>query len=167
MDLLAKDMMTKAVVTVRPDMSLAELERRFIDDQVAGYPVIEDGKLAGVVSRSDVVRHLVLEHTIADVASGYYSDQDVATIPKPASEWVPPASGRDIDDATVRDVMKRDLITVEPDDPLLDVARLMTKRHIHRIPVTDAGRLVGVITSSDFVRFYAEKRIGLIVDSLN
>jgi CBS domain-containing protein len=164
MELCAKDMMTKGVVTVGPDVPLAELERRFIDDKVAGYPVIEDGTLVGVVSRSDVVRHLVLEHTIADVASGFYSDQDVAAISKPASEWIPPASRREIDDVTVRDVMKRDLITVEPDDSPLDVARLMIKRHIHRILVTDCGRLVGVITSSDFVRFYAEKRIGLVAD---
>ena len=58
----------------------------------------------------------------------------------------------------VKDVMTHELITVSPADPLGVVARCLVEHGIHRLPVVDAGRLVGILTSLDLVRLIAEGR---------
>jgi CBS domain-containing protein len=58
MTIRVADVMSKNPMRVAPDLPLPELQRRLISDRVGGYPVVEDGKLVGLVSRSDVVRAL-------------------------------------------------------------------------------------------------------------
>jgi CBS domain-containing protein len=60
---------------------------------------------------------------------------------------------------TVGDVMHRQLFAVSPDQPLRAVAETMVDNGIHRVLVTREGRLLGVISTSDFVRLYAQGRI--------
>ena len=50
------------------------------------------------------------------------------------------------------------IITVSPADSLQEVARSLIEHRIHRLPVVDAGRLVGILTSLDLVRLFAECR---------
>lgn len=165
MDLLAEDVMRRKVVTVRPDTSLPDLERRFIDEKLTGFPVVDGDTLRGVVSRSDIVRHLVMEHTIAEVATGFYDDGRGIDIPIPASDWVAKTVGKRIDEMRVSDVMSNKLITVASDTTLRDVARLLRQRRVHRVLVVDNGRLLGVVSGSDYVRLYAEERIGVVDES--
>ena len=63
----ARDLMSGPPRTVRPDTSLADLERALLDAGVGGFPVVEDGRLVGVVSRSDVVRQLSVEQSLAEL----------------------------------------------------------------------------------------------------
>ena len=60
----------------------------------------------------------------------------------------------------VRDVMNTDVVTVEPDTPLEEVARRLVERHVHRVPVVERGRLLGVVAALDFVRLVAGGRLG-------
>ena len=53
---------------------------------------------------------------------------------------------------TVRDVMTRQVLCVSPDQPLAEVASLMTNKDVDRVPVVQEGRLVGFLTRSDIVR---------------
>ena len=52
----------------------------------------------------------------------------------------------------VKDVMTNDPATIAPDAPLADAARLMLERKIGCLPVVEGGKLVGILTESDFVR---------------
>lgn len=66
------------------------------------------------------------------------------------------AAGVDVGTASARDVCSQDVTTVEPDMPLEDALHLMAERDLERLPVTEQGRLVGVLPRSQVLRRLAE-----------
>ena len=67
--------------------------------------------------------------------------------------------GERIAGLAVRDVMVKNPLTTRLDQPISETAKSFVAHHVHRLPVTDAGILVGIITTTDLVRLVAEKRI--------
>jgi CBS domain-containing protein len=153
MKVLAKDVMEKKVKTVGPDMPFADLERRFVDDAVSGFPVIDsDQAIRGVVSASDVLAQVCEERADVEMATSFYDEDVQVEFSSVSSDWVSAEVGKRTDHLFVRDLMKEHVISVTPDTPLHDVAALMTKKKIHRVLVIEDKRLVGVISSADIVR---------------
>jgi len=156
----ARDAMQTDVHTVEPGMSLADLERRFLSARVTGFPVVEKGRLVGLVSRSDVVRQLEVEQTQAEVVSDYYRDMGIVRDePDPDLRAIADRVGQRLEGLKVADVMVHDLITVSPDAPLREVAATLVEHHIHRVPVVEDGRLLGIVSSLDLARLLAEGRL--------
>jgi CBS domain-containing protein len=152
MALRASDVMQPHVLTVSPEMSLAALEDFLVSKRISGAPVVERGKLVGIVSRSDIVRLLSLERSLAGViAEGLEATGTDVRLPETLAQQL---EGR-----TVRDAMASDPVTVSPDTPLEEVARLLERRHIHRVPVTADGTIRGVITTLDLVKLIATGRL--------
>jgi CBS domain-containing protein len=151
--------MKREVKTIRSDMPLSELERKLIGENVSGFPVVDDGVLRGVISRSDILRQLCTERSEAEVAAGFYEDGAGIDVPLPAADWISETIGREIDDLRVSDVMVKKLITVQPTASLQEVAKKMVQHHIHRILVTEDQQLRGIITNTDFARLFADGRI--------
>jgi predicted transcriptional regulator len=147
------DVMSREVLCLSPRMPLTELEGWLLAERVGGAPVVEDGRLVGLVSRSDVVRRLVLETTLAA--------STVETVASPlegaeqASSRIASAVASRWQRLHVADVMVHDVVTVERDDPLEKAARLLVERHIHRVVVVERGRVVGLVSSLDLVALLA------------
>ena len=157
MNLRAADIMQTAVVTVSPDMPLAQLEDFLLSRRIGGAPVVEKGRLVGIVSRSDVVRSLSLGRSLAGLIN-----EGAGPLETPAAGDDAPAAGRSLIDRlrgqTVRDAMVTDVVCVAPDAPVHDVARVLVERHLHRVVVTREAKLLGIITSLDLVRLLVESR---------
>jgi CBS domain-containing protein len=155
MALRARDVMQPHVLAVSPDMTLAALEDFLLSNRISGAPVIEDGELVGIVSRSDVVRSLSLERSLSGViADGLASPEEgEAPVPLPASLREQLAAH------TVRDAMVADPVTIAVETPVAEVARLLTARHIHRVLVVDGKAVRGVISTLDLVRLIAERAL--------
>ncbi|MGH0034970.1 MAG: CBS domain-containing protein [Myxococcota bacterium] len=161
MGLCTRDIMRTGVRSVRPELGLPELEEEFVKERVTGFPVIEGDRLVGVISRSDLVRRLVTERTLEDYASTYYVDLSGFDDSPPLESLgeLAARTGARIETLTVGDMMTRAAITVSPDTPLADLAALMRDRRVHRVPVTEEGRLVGIVSALDFVGLVAEGRL--------
>jgi CBS domain-containing protein len=154
----ARDVMRTQVRTVDPGTSLADLERAFLDARVSGFPVVENGRLVGIVSRSDVVRQLSVERSQAETISDYYREMTGFSDPTESLGEIADRVGQRLGRLRVADLMIRSLITVTPDQPLAEVARVLLEHGIHRVPVTEGDRLVGIVTSLDLVRLFAEEK---------
>jgi CBS domain-containing protein/gamma-glutamyl:cysteine ligase YbdK (ATP-grasp superfamily) len=114
--------MATDLFTVRPDDALALAAHLMNWRHVRHVPVEDDsGELVGLVSHRDLVR-LLADGTISNVKS-----------------------------MAVRDVMKTDLVTVEPDTPALEALNLMREKGIGSLPVVAAGKLLGILTAYDFL----------------
>jgi CBS domain-containing protein len=155
MSLRARDVMQANVLGVSPDMTLAALEDLLIGKRISGVPVIEQGALVGIVSRSDVVRSLSLERSLSGVIA------DGLASPEEGEEPValPAALRAQLAARTVREVMARDPVTVTPDTPVAEVSRLLLARHIHRVLVVDGTSVRGIISTLDLVRLIADGRV--------
>lgn len=159
--LTVRDVMTAAVRTVKPGLRVPELEEILIREGLRGAPVVEADRLVGVVSRSDIVRQLCVERTLDAALSDYYFDAARGHDVEPL-EAVGRRVGARIEDMTVRDVMVPDPQTVEVGSPIREAAKRLVERRMHRIPVVEGERLVGVLSTLDLARLVAE---GVLVEA--
>jgi CBS domain-containing protein len=160
MDLVASEVMRRDVKTVHPEMLLPELERTFAASGLTGFPVVDERKVVGVVSRSDIVQQLYVEHAVAVQVSDYYRDADgIHELPLNTPREVAGRVGERMEQLSVRDVMHRRVFAVPPDQPMRSVAQTMTDEQIHRVLVTRDGSLLGIISAMDIVRLYARGRL--------
>lgn len=147
--------------TVSPGMTLTRLEERFHESGFTGFPVVKDGRLVGVVSRSDIVNSLLTERSRAEQVSdfcsqmGPVSDADIAR----SLESIATQVGVRLASMTVADMMIENVVTIEYDRPLKELAALMIEGSLHRLPVISKGELIGLVTSMDLVRAVADGRL--------
>ena len=132
--LRVREIMTDSPRTTRPDTLLRDAARELVRSGIGALPVIEaDGLLVGMLSERELMRHML---SLASING---------SIPRPQS-------GIERQRRTVRDVMTRQVLCVSPDQPLAEVASLMTNKDVDRVPVVEEGRLVGFLTRGDIVR---------------
>ena len=160
MDIVATEIMRRSIETVPTTMRLPELERAFVQAKVSGFPVVDGDQVVGVVSRSDIVHQLDLEHDTAERTSDFYSDAGgFHELPLSAGAAIADRVGERMEQLTVGDVMHRRVFAVSPNQTLRAIAATMVDNNIHRVLVTKEGQLLGLISTTDFVRLYAEGRI--------
>jgi len=139
----AADLMTRDVVTVGPEASLADAIRLMLKFRVSGLPVVDGaGRLIGLLTEGDLL-HRIETGTDAP-RMGWF--QALVARGRMAEQYAHTHGRR------VQDVMTRDVVTVREESPLADIVRVMDSKHFRRVPVVDGGRLVGVVSRSDFVR---------------
>jgi len=162
-ELTADQVMARDVYSVPSTMSLVELERTLIEHRFGGVPVVDDGRLVGVISRSDLVKHLTADQAAESVDTDYFwdmggttkLDDDVrgrATADRSVVEAM-------LADLVVADLMVRDVIQVSPAAPVSEIAALMVSRRIHRVLVVEGASVCGVVTTMDLARLFADGRV--------
>lgn len=159
-ELVVADVMQVAVKSVPSSMMLPELEEELLQAGVSGFPVVDAGKLVGVVSRSDIVRQLCAEREIAEHTSDFYFDEkNFYEIQMGSFKDIADRIGERIEGLTVKDVMIKNPLTCRLNQPIHEAAKRLVDHQIHRVPVTDRGDLVGIVTTTDLVRLIADKRM--------
>jgi len=147
--MLAKDVMTKRVVTVNPDTEVQEIAKRLLEAGISAVPVIDsDGTVQGIVSESDLIRR-------AEIGTEKRLSRWSALILQPeeqAADYLK-SHGR-----LAKDVMTAHVVTVDEDTPVADVAELLERRHIKRVPVVKDGRLVGILSRANLLHSLAVLR---------
>lgn len=132
--LVVRDIMTPRPRTVGPDTLVRDAARDMVRAGVEGLPVVdEEGRLVGMLSERELLRHLLS----SQLAGGSAARTENTGV-----------SAR----RTVRDVMTRQVLCVSVEQPLAEVASLMSNKELDRVPVVHSGRLVGVLTRGDIVR---------------
>lgn len=146
----ARDVMTRSVVSVGPDTPLLDVYRLFVAEQIHGAPVVDEEELLiGVISSSDLLRAADEERDTAVASSDYLRD---------LVEFSGPDWGKGLSDfqnrlaaVTVADVMTPTAVTVRPDTPVAEVARILRQHQVHRVWVEDEGRVCGVVSTFDLL----------------
>jgi len=160
MDLIASEVMHRSVKTVAASMTLPELDRCFVAAGVTGFPVLDGELVVGVVSRFDILRALDTERLAARQTSDFYRDSSgFHEIPLETMSQLAARVGERMEQMTVRDVMHHEVVSVAQDQTLRAIAEILVDRDIHRVLVLREGKLLGVISTSDFARLYAQGRI--------
>lgn len=154
-NLVVADVMQREVRSVHPAMQLAELEEVLLRARISGAPVVENGRVVGVVSRSDVVRQLALEQSRAEESAFYLQPFEHEPDPERFSLEVSQTVGARLARARVADVMIASVICIAPSAPISEAAALMLERRVHRLLVVEDDRLSGILSSLDLVRLLA------------
>ena len=146
----ARDIMETDFDIVTPDTPLAELEREFIDKRAAIFPVMQQDKLVGVVSRSDVVRQLYVERSRAEMVYEAPPEAQPHATAEEASH-IARQVGERLETLRTDDVMIHRVVSVPPDATAAEMASKMVANGIHELVVQEGSALVGVVTSLDLL----------------
>lgn len=143
--LTAKDMMTKDLITVRPDMEIVKAAEVLLEKGINGVPVVEGGRLVGILCQSDLIaqQKKLPVPSVFTLLDGF--------IPLRSTKQFEKAFQK-IAATTVADAMTPNPVTVRPETPVEEIAGLMVDRGFHTIPVMEEGRLVGIIGKEDVLR---------------
>lgn len=131
---LVRDWMTPGPVTASADTSLPEAHNLMEEMQVRRLPVLEKGKMVGIVTRGDVRGAQASDATTLSAWELNYL----------------------LSNLKLSEIMTRDVITVTPETPVREAAQIMLDNKIAGLPVVEDGELVGIITESDIFRMLVE-----------
>jgi CBS domain-containing protein len=142
----ARDVMVAPVITASPNASIKSVADTFLRYQISAVPVVDDkGKLVGIISEGDLL-HRAEAGTEkrrpwwlrAFVGSEVLADEYVK------------AHARKVSDA-----MTKEVITASPETPLDEIAALLEKRSIKRVPIVENDQLVGMVSRANLVQAMA------------
>lgn len=135
--------MTKEVKSLSPDLSAKEALDILLDMHISGLPVIDqEGKLVGMFTEKGILKN-ILPTYLESVGKFIYTDD-----PKGIKTKVTGLSN-----LKVEDIMRKEVVTVDEDASLSEVARVMVTQKIRRIPVLNKeGRVVGIVAREDIVK---------------
>ncbi|TPN57383.1 MULTISPECIES: CBS domain-containing protein [unclassified Mesorhizobium] len=149
--LIAKDVMTSPVIAVGPDSTMDEVADILLSHGISAVPVIDRGALLGIVSEGDLIRRA-----------------EIGTVPQARSWWLhlftnnaAQAEGYVKSHSEhVTDVMTQRVATVVESTPVAEIATLLERNRIKRVPVLRDGQVVGIVSRANLVRALVVARKG-------
>ena len=132
--MLVREYMTSPAITVAPDTTVQDAEKILREHKIRRLPVVDGGKLVGVVTRARL--------------------REVA--PSPATSLSVWELNYLLAKMTVKDVMQKKVVTVTPDTSIEKAATLGQERGVGTLPVVEDDRVVGVITTTDMYRILTD-----------
>ncbi len=138
--------MTREVITIDPEADITEAVKILLDKGVNGLPVVDDaGHLVGILCQSDLVRmqkNLPIP-SLFTLLDGF--------VPLSSSALLE-AEVKRIAASKVSDAMSAKVVTIPPDMTIDEIAALMVDKKFHTLPVTDKGKLLGVVGKKDVIK---------------
>lgn len=149
----ARDIMAVNVVTVGPEASVRQVADILFKNRISALPVVDEhGALIGIVSEGDLTRRAELETD--DRRSWWLEIFARKSEEKLAIEYVKSHGRR------VKDIMTRKVVTAGPATSLRDIAALLEKNRIKRVPIVASGKVVGIVSRANLVQALASLHEG-------
>lgn len=126
--------MSRQVITIQPDMQITKAHKLMAQEKIQQMPVVKNGKLVGIVSERDILKAYPSSVTTLSV-------WEITTL---------------LEKIKVKDIMVKDVLTVQEDASIEQAARLMADHKIGSLPVLCKDELVGIITEADLFNIMLE-----------
>ena len=149
----ARDVMGSYVITVSPDVDVKTVATILVRNGISAVPVVNpEGKLLGIVSEGDLMRRA---EAGTDRRSSWWLDM-LSSPEQQARDYVRAHARK------VADVMTREVITARSDTPLREIADLLEKHNIKRVPIVDNDQVIGIVSRANLVQALASRQAGII-----
>ncbi len=141
-----KDIMLTNIYTINENASILDAMKLFVQKHISGAPVVNnDGEFAGFISDGDIIRYLATNHSSVKFAYAY------AVTDGQDNELN--AQLEVLSSLKVGDVAIKNALTVNVDMPIGKVCRLLTLKHVKKVPVMQNGKMVGVVNRGDITKY--------------
>jgi CBS domain-containing protein len=148
----ARDVMVSPVITVKRSASVKDVAQILLERHISAVPVVDDnGKLVGIVSEGDLLHRAETgtQRRHSWWLSGFIGQETLA------AEYIAAHS------RSVEDVMTRRVISAGPNTPVHEIATLLEKNSIKRVPIVENDQLVGIVSRANLIQALASTRKGL------
>ena len=146
----AKEIMTKEVITVQEDTTIHEMAQILVQNKISGVPVVDaQGRLIGIVTENDLINKNKKLH--------------IPTVLRLFDAYIPLGTSKLETDIkrmaaiTVGDILTKEVVSVNEDTPVEEIATIMSEKNIHLLPVLRDGILVGIIGKRDLIKAVARE----------
>ena len=145
----ASDVMITGVITVKPDSDVPEVAALLLNNHISAAPVVDNtGRLIGIISEGDLLRR-------GEAGTGHER-----------SWWLRLLIGREVLAAEflkehsrrVGDLMTREIVSAEPDTPVAEIATLLERHRIKRVPIVQNDKVVGIVSRANLIQALATFR---------
>lgn len=126
-----RDVMTKNPITVDSETLVIDARKIMQENNIRRLPIVDKGKLVGIVTQHDLLE----------------------ASPSPATSLSVHELNYLLSKMKVKEIMKRNPVTISPDTPFEEALKIGQEKKIGSFPVVENGKLVGIATESDIVRF--------------
>lgn len=144
--MLARDVMTTEVITVKPDTTVEEAARILVDNKISGIPVVDDeNKLIGIVTEKDLIikaSELKVPFYVTLFDSIIFLENPIR-FNNNLKKYIA---------SKVEDAMTTKVLVVEEDTPVEEIVKKMQHERINRVPVVKDGVIKGIITRNDILK---------------
>ena len=142
----AADVMVSNVITVGLDASIGEVAATLLNNHISGAPVVgKNGELVGIVSEGDLIRRPEIGTT----------KQHSWWLELLSNQWASATEYIKSHSRKVADVMTREVITANPDTSLGEIAAMLERNRIKRVPIVEGNKLVGIVTRANILQALA------------
>ncbi|MCX6782143.1 MAG: CBS domain-containing protein [Candidatus Magasanikbacteria bacterium] len=143
-----RELMDTKYITIPKGSTYEQVFKILYDNNISGAPIVDDGKIIGIVSEKDLFRVLFPFYT------SYYNNPELYVDYEERENKVDEIKNHKVDV-----FMSRDFVYVHPDDPVLRAGALMLAKHVSRLPVIENGKLVGMIWRRDIYKTILKRKL--------
>ncbi|WP_372756756.1 CBS domain-containing protein [Mariniflexile sp.] len=128
--------MTSPVITLKKNDSLEAAEHLFKKHHIRHIPIVSAGAVVGMLSYTDLLRL-----SFADITDSINPEADSD------------ADALVYNMFTIKQIMKRQIVTVSTSNSIREVAQILAEKEFHALPVVDNNKLVGIVTTTDLIKY--------------
>lgn len=143
-----REIMSSDFISIPKDATYEQVFKLLNDNNISGAPVVENGRIIGIVSEKDLFRVLFPYYT------SYYNNPELYVDYEERENKID-----EIRNHKVEIFMSRDFVHIHPDDPVLRAGALMLAKHVSRLPVVENGKLVGMIWRRDIYKTILQRKL--------
>jgi len=151
-----KDVMNTDVIVCAPDDTLGNLADMFKKNHISGIPVVDKGKVVGLVSETDLIKLF----KTPEFSNDLWLPSPFEIIEIPIRNLVKLEETKKFFEnmklRPVKSIMTKTVHAISPDEDLEDASSMMVKYDVNRLPVLDNGKLVGIVARSDIIKGLSE-----------
>jgi CBS domain-containing protein len=151
-----KDIMTSKVITFKPEATLHQALKTFTEKNISGAPVVDNGKIVGLVTELDIIKvldiympkiHFTSMPHFFLVLAGLKSKRKTTELKKKVM-----AASK----LMISDFMSREPVVINKEADIMEAARLIDTYKVNRIPVIEDKKVVGILTRNDIIKAVAK-----------
>jgi len=143
-----KEIMKKKVIYFSPNDSIFKVAKIFSQKNISGAPVVENGKVVGVISETDIIKFIRMKFP-SSIAAPQLS---LLILNFLKNTFGFREEVKKVSKLRVKDLMSKKVVSISPKASILEAAEKMEKFDVQRLPVIEKGKLVGIISRADLVK---------------
>jgi CBS domain-containing protein len=143
-----REIMSTDFISIPKEATYEQVFKLLNDNDISGAPVVENGRIVGIVSEKDLFRVLFPYYT------SYYNNPELYVDYEERENKID-----EIRNHRVEIFMSRDFVHIHPDDPVLRAGALMLAKNVSRLPVVENGNLVGMIWRRDIYKTILQRKL--------
>lgn len=137
--------MTRDVITCQASTPIKEVAQKLIDNDITGMPVVKGDEVIGIITEADVIMQKAKLHMpmYIQLLDSFLYLEDTKEIEEDLKKML---------GLTAEEVMTSEVVTMDVDDTVENLATLIEEQHINPIPIVDGNKLVGIVSRADIVK---------------